>query len=304
MTPGKSLQRLCVDKPERFRLADFDCGHTAGLDLDRDKGKDLLARDIERLAALQKCFYSDGRRALLIVLQGMDAAGKDGVIAHVMSGVNPQGVAVHPFKAPSTEELAHDFLWRAARRLPERGQIAIFNRSHYEEVLAVRVRPELLARQNLPRKGGGKNIWTDRFKDIRAFERHLVRNGVIVLKFFLHISRQEQCRRLLDRLEEPDKRWKFSMSDMEDRKLWDKYMAAYEDMIRATSRPRAPWHVVPADHKWFARFVVARTVVAALDRLDLQFPKVEGPVLTELNKVRTVLRTELARGKTASRRKG
>jgi PPK2 family polyphosphate:nucleotide phosphotransferase len=299
MKSAKLLDRLRVDKPEQFRLAAYDCAHTAGLDLDRDAANEMLAHDIARLADLQQRLYADGRWALLVVLQGMDASGKDGVIAHVMSGVNPQGVAVHPFKAPSAEELEHDFLWRAAKRLPERGHIGIFNRSHYEEVLVVRVHPELLARQRLPSKVVGKTIWKERFKHIRAFERHLARSGVIVLKFFLHISRQEQGRRLLDRLAEPAKRWKFSMSDVEDRKLWDKYMAAYEDMIRATSRPQAPWYVVPADHKWFARLVVARAVTQALEGLDLEFPKVEGAALKELQKVRKALLAELPHRKRA-----
>src|SRR5262249_12149458 len=243
---AKFIKHLRVDKPEHFRLAAIDCAHAASLDLDREAANKMLADDIARLAELQQRLHADGRWAVLVVLQGMDASGKDGVISHVMSGVNPQGVSVHPFRAPSAEELERDFLWRAAKRLPERGRIGIFNRSHYEEVLVVRVRPELLTRQKLPQGLVGKHIWAERFKSIRAFERHLARNGVVVLKFFLHISRQEQRKRLLDRLEEPAKRWKFSMSDVEDRKLWDRYMAAYEDMIRATSRPQAPWYVVPA----------------------------------------------------------
>jgi PPK2 family polyphosphate:nucleotide phosphotransferase len=292
MKTAKLIKHLCVDDPEHFRLADFDCAHTAGLDLDRDAANAMLAHDIARLAELQQRLYADGRYALLVVLQGMDASGKDGVIAHVMSGVNPQGVSVHPFRAPNAEELEHDFLWRAVRRLPERGRIGIFNRSHYEEVLVVRVHPDMLARQKLPRTRAGKDIWTGRFKDIRAFERHLARNGVVVLKFFLHISRQEQRKRLLDRLEEPAKRWKFSMSDIEDRQHWDEYMTAYQDMIRATSRKEAPWYVVPADHKWFARLVVARALTQALEGLGLEFPKVEGAALKELQKVRKALLAE------------
>jgi PPK2 family polyphosphate:nucleotide phosphotransferase len=293
MKSSKLLRQLRVDEPEQFRLGSHHCADTGDLDLERDKGEELLARDITRLIELQRRFYADGRWALLIVLQGMDASGKDGVVTHVMSGLNPQGVAVHPFKAPSTDELAHDFLWRAALRLPGRGQIGIFNRSHYEEVLAVRVRPELLTAQRLPPKLVGRKIWTERFKDIRAFERHLARNGTVVLKFFLNISREEQCRRLLARLEEPAKRWKFSMSDVEDRKLWDKYMRAYEDMIRGTSRPNAPWFVVPADHKWFARLCVARALVESLDALHCEYPKVEGAALKELGSVRKSLMAEL-----------
>ena len=241
------------------------------------------------------------RWAVLVVLQGMDAAGKDGVIKHVMAGINPQGCQVHPFKAPSADELDHDFLWRAAIRLPARGDINIFNRSYYEEVLVVRVHPEILARQKLPAKLIGKDIWKERFEDIRAFERHLARSGVAVLKFFLHISKEEQRRRLLDRIEEPAKRWKFAMGDIAERKLWDKYMAAYEDMVRATSRPHAPWYVVPADNKWFARLVVARAMVERLEGLGLEFPKVEGAALEELQKVRTVLVAE-ERGNRAAKK--
>jgi PPK2 family polyphosphate:nucleotide phosphotransferase len=233
-------------------------------------------------------------------LQGMDAAGKDGAIKHVTSGINPQGCEVYPFKPPTAEELNHHFLWRTAIRLPERGHIGIFNRSHYEEVLVVRVHPDMLARQKLPDKLVTKNIWKERFKDIRAFERHLARNGVAVLKLFLHISKEEQRRRLLTRLDEPAKRWKFSLGDIAERKLWNKYMAAYEDMIRATSQPEAPWHVVPADHKWFARLLVAGAMIEALEGLDLQFPKIEGAALKELQKVRAALVAE-ERGKRSSK---
>jgi PPK2 family polyphosphate:nucleotide phosphotransferase len=286
------IERFRIDDPDRFRLASFDCADTCGLNLDKDDAKAMLADDIKRLAELQKRLYADGRWALLIVLQGMDAAGKDGVIAHVMSGLNPQGCEVRSFKAPSEEELAHDFLWRAATKLPERGRIGIFNRSHYEEVLVVRVHPEFLERQKLPAKLANKDIWEHRFKDIRAFERHLARNGVAILKFFLHVSREEQRQRLLARLDEPAKRWKFSMSDVAERELWDKYMAAYEDMIRATSRPEAPWYVVPADNKPFARLAVAAAMIETLERLDLQFPKIEGATLKELAKVRAALEAE------------
>ena len=209
----------------------------------------MLAEGIERLTDLQERLYADGRWSVLIVLQAMDAAGKDSVIKHVMSGINPQGCEVHSFKQPSEEELAHDFLWRVGQRLPANGRIGIFNRSHYEEVLTVRVHPELLERQQLPKGLAGKDIWQQRFEDIRAFERHLARNGTLVLKFFLNVSKEEQRKRFLDRIEEPAKRWKFSMGDVAERKLWDKYMAAYEDMIRQTSRPEAPWFVVPADQQ-------------------------------------------------------
>jgi PPK2 family polyphosphate:nucleotide phosphotransferase len=304
MKSSRLLRRFRIDAPEQFRLGSRDCADIGSLDLDRDKGEELLARDITRLIELQRRFYADGRWAVLIVLQGMDASGKDGVVTHVMSGLNPQGVAVHPFKAPSAEELAHDFLWRAALRLPGRGQIGIFNRSHYEEVLAVRVRPELLQRQRLPPKLVGRKIWTERFKDIRAFERHLARNGTVVLKFFLNISREEQCRRLLARLEEPAKRWKFSISDVEDRKLWDKYMRAYEDMIRGTSRPNAPWFVVPADHKWFARLVISSVIVDAMEKLDLAFPAKPEASPAELKKAKEVLEQDKGRSQKAVSSRG
>ena len=297
MKPPKLIKRFRIDDPDRFRLAAFDCADTCGLDLDKDDAKAMLAADIKRLAELQKCLYADGQWAVLIVLQGMDAAGKDGVIAHVMSGLNPQGCEVHSFKAPSEEELAHDFLWRTSTRLPERGRIGIFNRSYYEEVLVVRVHPQLLERQKLPGKLLRKNIWKHRFNDIRTFERHLARNGVAVVKFFLHVSRKEQRQRLLARLDEPAKRWKFSMRDIAERQLWDEYMAAYEDMIRATSTPEAPWHVVPADNKPFARLVVAAALIDTLAELDLQFPKIEGAALKELQKVRAAL---LAEGRSKS----
>jgi PPK2 family polyphosphate:nucleotide phosphotransferase len=289
MKTDKLIKRFRIDDPDRFKLGAFDCADTCGLDFDKHDGKALLAKDVGRLAELQERLYAHDRWALLVVLQAMDAAGKDGVIKHVMSGVNPQGCEVHPFKAPNPEELDHDFLWRAARRLPERGRIGIFNRSHYEEVLVVRVHPELLARQKLPAVVAGKDIWKQRYKDIRAFERHLGRNGIAVIKFFLHVSKDEQRRRLLARIDEPAKRWKFSMGDIAERELWDKYMDAYQDMIRATSREEAPWYVVPADHKWFARLVVAAAMVDKLERLDLEFPKVEGQALKELLEVRAAL---------------
>ena len=292
MKPTDLIRHFRIDDPERFRLASIDCADTCGLDIDKADAKSMLADDAERLGDLQERLYAQDRWAVLVVLQGMDTSGKDGVIKHVMAGINPQGCEVHPFKAPSADELDHDFLWRAAIRLPARGDINIFNRSYYEEVLVVRVHPEMLARQKLPAKLIGKDIWNERFEDIRAFERHLDRSGVAVLKFFLHISREEQRRRLLDRIEEPAKRWKFAMGDIAERKLWDKYMAAYEDMVRGTSRSHAPWYVVPADNKWFARLVVARAMVERLEGLGLEFPKVEGEALKELQKVRAVLVAE------------
>ena len=252
----------------------------------------MLAEGIERLTDLQERLYACDRWSVLIVFQAMDAAGKDSVIKHVMVGLNPQGVEVHSFKQPSTEELNHNFLWRAARHLPERGRIGIFNRSYYEEVLVVRVHPELLEREQLPASLEGKDLWQQRFDDICAFERHLARNGTLILKFFLHVSKEEQRKRFLDRIDEPAKRWKFSMGDIAERKLWDKYQHAYEDMIRQTSRPGAPWFVVPADHKWFTRLVVAGALVQELEALGLDFPKVEGQALKELQEVGRALKAE------------
>jgi PPK2 family polyphosphate:nucleotide phosphotransferase len=288
----KLIRRFRIDDPDHFRLSSFDPGDTGGLDLDKDEAKSVLAGDLDRLSDLQERLYADNRWSLLIVLQAMDAAGKDGVIKHVMTGLNPQGCLVHAFKAPSTSELDHDFLWRAANYLPARGDIGIFNRSHYEELLVVRVHPELLERQRIPKELVGKDIWKERFKSIRKFERHLARNGTVVLKFFLHVSKEEQRHRFLARLEQPAKRWKFSMGDVAERKLWDKYMAAYEDMVRATSRPHAPWYVVPADNKPFARLIVAKAMVEALERLDLKFPKVDPAALKEMEKVRKALLAE------------
>jgi PPK2 family polyphosphate:nucleotide phosphotransferase len=302
MKLAKLIKRYRIDDPEHFKLAAFDPADTGGLDLDKDNAKAMLEQDVERLAKLQERLYAHDRWALLVVLQAMDAAGKDGVIKHVMSGVNPQGCEVHPFKAPNAEELDHDFLWRVAMRLPQRGRIGIFNRSHYEEVLVVRVHPEMLAHQKLPKQVVGKDIWKQRFKDIRGFERHLARNGVAVVKFFLHISKEEQRQRLLARVDEPAKRWKFSMTDIAERKLWDKYMDAYEDAIRATSREGAPWYVVPADHKWFARLVVAAAMIEALETLDLEYPKVEGKVLEELQQVRAALVAEQRGDRTAAKK--
>jgi PPK2 family polyphosphate:nucleotide phosphotransferase len=288
----KMVKRFRIDEPDKFRLSEIDPADTCGLDLEKAEAKAMLANGVERLAALQEKLYAQNRWAVLAVFQAMDAAGKDGAIKHVMSGVNPQGCQVHAFKAPSVEELDHDFLWRIGKALPERGRIGIFNRSHYEDVLVVRVHPEILAGSRLPQALMTKDIWSERFKSIRAFERHLARNGVLILKFFLHISREEQRRRFLARLDEPGKRWKFEMGDVAERKLWDKYMHAYEDAIRHTSRPEAPWYVVPADNKGFARLVIAEAMVEAMENLKLEFPKVEGPALKELQKVRRALLAE------------
>jgi PPK2 family polyphosphate:nucleotide phosphotransferase len=293
MKLAKIIKRFRVDDPDKFRLADYDPADSCGLDLEKSEAKAMLADGIKRLSELQERLYAGDHWAVLLVFQAMDAAGKDGAIKHVMSGINPQGCQVHSFKAPSAEELDHDFLWRCASRLPQRGRIGIFNRSHYEEVLVVRVHPEMLARQKVPEPFKGKDIWKERFKSIRGFERHLARNGVLILKFFLHVSKQEQRARFLQRLEDPAKRWKFSLADIAERQLWDRYMDAYEDAIRNTSRDYAPWHVIPADNKAFARLVIAGTIVEAIEGLKLEFPKVEGPALAELEKVRKSLEAEV-----------
>jgi PPK2 family polyphosphate:nucleotide phosphotransferase len=289
MKNPKLIKRFRIDKPDKFRLADIDPADTCGLDLEKDEAKELLAGGTARLGELQERLYAQDRWAVLAIFQAMDAAGKDGAIKHVMSGINPQGVQVFSFKAPTPHELDHDFMWRTSVNLPERGRIGIFNRSYYEEVLVVRVHKELLARQKLPRELVTKDIWNERFQDIRAFERYLARNGTLILKFFLHVSKEEQKRRFLDRLDDPAKRWKFSMGDVAERKLWDKYMDAYQDMIRHTATATAPWYVVPADNKWFARIVVAGALVDAIERLDLHLPKVEGAALRELMEARKAL---------------
>jgi PPK2 family polyphosphate:nucleotide phosphotransferase len=295
MTPMK-LEKLAgrfrIDKPDKFRLADHDPAECCGLSIDKDDAKKLLKDGIKRLAILQEQLWANNKWSVLIVLQAMDAAGKDSLIEHVMSGVNPQGVQVQGFKQPSEEELDHDFLWRIGRALPERGRIGIFNRSHYEEVLTVRVHPEYLVRQRLPDKVIGKGIWQKRFDDIRNFESHLARNGTLLLKFFLNVSKAEQRKRFLDRIDEPGKRWKFSMGDVSERKLWPKYQAAYEELIRETSTPAAPWYVIPADHKWFTRVAVAAALVHALEGLKLDYPKVEGKALDELEQARKALKAE------------
>jgi PPK2 family polyphosphate:nucleotide phosphotransferase len=292
MKLAKILKACRVDKPEHFRLADYDPAETFGLSTNIEDVKLILADGVARLGEMQQRLYANGRWAVLVALQGMDAAGKDGVIKHVMSGINPQGCEVHAFKAPSAEELAHDFLWRTVRALPQRGHIGIFNRSHYEEVLVVRVHPEMLARQKLPPNVTDGRIWEQRFKDIRAFERHLARNGTRVLKFHLRISKEEQRKRFLARLNEPVKRWKFSMADVTERQRWDDYMAAYEDMIRGTSTNDAPWYVVPADHKHVAWVVVSAAIVEALEELKPEYPKIEGQALEALKAAEQALKAE------------
>ena len=292
MLSSQLIKRFRIGTSKKFRLADYDPGDTCGLDIEKKKAKSLLAEGVKRLAELQERLYAEQRWAVLAIFQAMDAGGKDSAIKHVMSGVNPQGCRVHAFKAPTSQELEHDFLWRAAIRLPERGHIGIFNRSYYEEVLVVRVHPEWIKRQQLPPELVTEHMWEQRFEDIRAFETHLVRNGTAVLKFHLRISKEEQKRRFLDRLDEPGKRWKFSLEDIADRKLWDRYMAAYEDAIGNTATPEAPWYVVPADNKWFARLVVVGAMVEALERIDPKFPKVGATALREMKKVRKALLAE------------
>ena len=277
----------------RFRLKDFDPADTGDLKReDKPRAQAMLAEGIAAMAALQDKLYAQDRWSVLLVFQAMDAAGKDGAIKHVMSGLNPQGCQVASFKAPSNEELDHDFLWRCQRHLPERGRIGIFNRSYYEETLVVRVHPELLARQKLPPAVVGPDIWKKRFKDIRAFERYLARNGTIVRKFFLHVSRAEQKKRFLERIEQPEKNWKFSAADAQERGHWADYMAAYEDTIRQTATAESPWYVVPADNKWFTRIVVANAVIDALASLDLTYPDVDAAHRKELAAARKLLLAE------------
>jgi PPK2 family polyphosphate:nucleotide phosphotransferase len=269
-------QRYRIDDGRKFRLKDVDPADTAGFTSeDKPRAKEALQTGVEALAELQDMLYAQDRWALLLVFQAMDAAGKDGAIKHVMSGVNPQGCEVYSFKGPSATELDHDYLWRSHLRVPERGRIGIFNRSYYEEVLVVRVHPEVLAGQKLPPSLAGKDLWEQRYQDIRHFERYLGRNGVVVRKFFLHVSRGEQKRRFMERLDEPEKNWKFSAADVAERGHWKEYMRAYEDAIRATATEEAPWYVVPADNKWFTRVVVAAAIIDALGGLDLHYPRVD-----------------------------
>jgi PPK2 family polyphosphate:nucleotide phosphotransferase len=292
MKLAKIVKRCRIDKPGKFKLAVFDPAERFGLSTDIEQVRATLTDGVARLGDMQERLYAHGRWAVLIVLQGMDAAGKDGVIKHVMSGINPLGCLVHSFKAPSAEELAHNFLWRIDKYLPERGRIGIFNRSHYEEVLAVRVHPKLLERQNLPTGATGKNIWKHRLQDIRGFERHLTRNGTLVLKFHLRISKKEQRKRFLARLDEPSKRWKFSANDIAERAYWDDYMAAYEEMIRETSTDYAPWYVIPADHKHVAWVIVSAAVIEAIAALKPEFPRIAGQALKDLKKAERALRAE------------
>ncbi len=282
-----------VVKGKGFRLKDFDPDDTGKLGSeDKPQAKELLARGVEWLAEEQNKLYAQNSWAVLLVFQAMDAAGKDSTIKHVMSGVNPQGCQVYSFKQPSTEELDHDFLWRTTRALPERGRIGIFNRSYYEEVLVVRVHPEFLQRQRLPAGLAGREVWDDRLTDIAAFERYLARNGVLILKFFLNVSRKEQKRRFLERLDQPEKNWKFSAADVKERAHWNDYMRAYEEAIRGTAAKHAPWYVVPADNKWYTRLVVAAAIVEAMERLGLEYPNVGAAQRKELVAARAMLARE------------
>jgi PPK2 family polyphosphate:nucleotide phosphotransferase len=285
------LKRFQAPAGKRFRLDRYDPADTTGVK-DKSAAQQRLIESKGELHDLQARLYAQDRWALLIVLQALDAAGKDSTIAHVMSGVNPQGCEVHSFKAPSDEEIDHDFLWRTSKWLPRRGHIGIFNRSYYEEVLVARVHPEILQRQKLPAAVVTKKVWEERLEDINAHERYLTRNGIVVRKIFLHVSREEQKRRFLARLDEPEKQWKFSMHDVEERKRWDDYMHTYEQAIRATSTPHAPWYVVPADNKWYSRLVVSRIIIEALEGLDLEYPTVDPALRNELRTVRRALLNE------------
>jgi PPK2 family polyphosphate:nucleotide phosphotransferase len=281
-----------ITKGKGFRLKDFDPADTAGLQMDKSEARELLQRGTAWLAEEQNMLYAQDRWSLLLVFQAMDAAGKDSTIKHVMSGVNPQGCEVSSFKQPSSEDLDHDFMWRYVRHLPQRGRIGIFNRSYYEEVLVVRVHPEILKRQKLPPPLVGKTIWDERLADIARFEDYATRQGTKILKFFLHVSRKEQKKRFMDRLDEPEKNWKFSASDVKEREFWDDYMRAFEEAIQATASKHAPWFVVPADNKWFTRLVVSAAIVEAMADLGLTYPKVDAAKKKELAAARVALSRE------------
>ena len=287
------LEPYRITSGKGFRLKDHDPADTGGLDSeDKPEAKRMLASGVERMAELQERLYASDEWGMLLVFQAMDAAGKDGTIKHVLSGVNPQGCQVHSFKQPSAEETDHDFLWRTQRAAPERGRIGIFNRSYYEEVLVVRVHPQILAGQRIPPRLVGRKIWDERLEDIAAYERYLARNGFAILKFFLNVSRKEQKRRFLERLDDPEKHWKFSTTDVRERAHWKGYMSAYEEAIRATATEHAPWFVVPADEKWFTRLVVAAAIVETLEGLDLAFPRVPDSKREELALARAQLAKE------------
>ena len=285
---SRLAEPFCITKGQKFRLKDYDTADTGSVKNEK-RAKKIIENRTGLLNNLQEKLYAQDRWALLVVLQGMDASGKDGVIKHVMSGVNPQGCEVHSFKAPSAEELDHDYLWRAHNRVPQRGRIGIFNRSYYEEVLVVRVHPDVLGAQKLPKPMITKHIWEDRYEEIKTFEKYLTRNGVIVLKFFLHLSKKEQKKRFLERLEDSKKNWKFSMADVKERGYWKDYQEAYEELIQNTSTKYATWYVVPADNKWFSQLIVASAIITALEDLDLCFPDVDKEKKKELESVRQSL---------------
>jgi len=288
----KYVQPFRITKGNDFQLKDFDPGDTRGLKLDKGEAAELLQRGTEWLAEEQNMLYAQDRWSLLLVFQAMDAAGKDGTIKHVMSGINPQGCQVFSFKQPSREDLDHDFLWRYAKCLPERGRIGIFNRSYYEEVLVVRVHEDILKRQKLPPALVRERIWDERLTDIAHFEDYLTRQGTIILKFFLHVSRKEQKKRFMERLDKPEKHWKFSAADVHERQFWDDYMRAFDEAIRATASKHAPWYVVPADNKWFTRLVVAAAIVQAVEALELTYPEIDAETKKELVAARAALARE------------
>jgi PPK2 family polyphosphate:nucleotide phosphotransferase len=291
MKTSKLAKSFRIDHGKHFRLKDFDPAYSDGW-RSKEHAQERLEKDIARLRELQDKLYAQDRWAVLLIFQAMDAAGKDGTINHVMSGVNPEGCQVYSFKQPSSTELQHDFLWRTTRDLPERGRIGIFNRSYYEEVLVVRVHSDLLKDENLPSSLVSKHIWKERFEDICAFEQHMARSGTVIRKFFLHVSKEEQKKRFLERLDEPEKNWKFSAADVHERKYWDDYQIAYEEMIAATSTKHAPWYVIPADHKWFTHLAVAAAVIEALEDLHLSYPKVDAEKKKELAVARKQLGQE------------
>lgn len=291
-SPGFDLKHLLVEPGKMVSLSkDFDPKYTGGFKA-KEEALEELKKSVERLGVEQDVLYAGDTYALLVILQALDAAGKDGTIKHVMTGVNPQGCDVHSFKAPSQEELDHDYLWRATKRLPQRGRIGIFNRSYYEEVLVVRVHPELLARQHLPTLGKGESIWKRRCDEINSFERYLVNNGIVVLKLFLNVSKAEQKSRFLKRIEEKEKNWKFSANDIHERRFWDHYIEAFEEVFNRTSTDWAPWFIIPADHKWFTRLCVSEIIVATLRSLDLKYPTVSDQELVELQKAKEQLLDE------------
>lgn len=281
----------CIQHGKNFDIKRFDPADTRGHRL-KDEAQEVLKQGISQLSDLQQKLYAQDRWSVLFILQGMDSSGKDSLIRHVLSGVNPEGCQVFSFKSPSADDLSHDFLWRTSKSLPQRGHIGIFNRSYYEEVLIVRVHPDLLGKERLPPSLVTKKIWKQRFEDINALEKYLSRNGTVIRKFFLHASKDEQKKRFLGRLDEPDKNWKFSEDDVREREHWDDYMHAYQDMIRHTATPHAPWYIVPADHKWFAHLLVASVIVETLAALHLAYPKVDNAKMKELQRTRNLLLRE------------